>query len=501
MTWSGSYGNDAWSLNQILQRTGDAAALTCLNNMIQQINTTCKNYTTFGVHLDASPTGGVFSKNYDDCFVSQLAGWAFPDWNKPYWWSTPESRLGTQSNGAVCTHLHRTDLWYCPPSVVNNNVNGCHGCAEGRFYFDSSCRIVQPNPALEICGTITTNYQLSCPVSLVWDGKVDLEAQTSAVQFPLDPRQSGYWYEWKASEQAPLLVYDPEHTGKINSASQLFGQWTFGGQRLAALASDGRGLVSGPWENGFDALATLDADGSGILEGSELEPLALWFDKDRNGVADQAEVKTLSEAQVTKLYFNHDSVNKATNSIQASIGYERLVDGKPVTGASVDWFASSALTPFELLSLAGKQAGTAEVLQEAPVVQSSAASSRSDTRLSGIWAFRFEGVEQGQFPAGYLVMSDHPERGLTGYSVVDKAFRLHGSEEANNVVSFFALQGAKQAGADGKVSVNFSIQREGSAPLVSNALLSADLRRMEGQSSMDAGGRTLSYRWTAERMQ
>ena len=59
-------------------------------------------------------------------------------------------------------------------------------------------------------------------------------------------------------EQAPLLVYDPEHTGKVNSASQLFGQWTFGGQRLAALASDGRGLVSGPWENGFDALILHD---------------------------------------------------------------------------------------------------------------------------------------------------------------------------------------------------------------------------------------------------
>jgi hypothetical protein len=499
MTWSGKYGNDAWTLDKILKRTGDAATLTCLDNLVQQFNTTCKNYVTFGIHFEASPTGN-FSKNYDDCFVTQFANYAFPDWNGD------NHKIGTHSNGAVCTHLLRTDLWYCPPTKVANNINACHACAEGKFFLNNQCQVVPPNPSLTACGSIVTDYQLSCPVSLLWAGEKDIESQVQVVQFPLDPQGVGRWYEWKASESAPLLVYDPKHEGSITSSSQLFGNWTFGGQRLAALAADGRGIVSGRWENGFEALATLDADGSGALESAELEPLGLWFDKNRNGIADPGEVKTLREAQVTKLYFRHDAANQASGSLRASLGYERMLNGKAVTGASVDWLASSALTPVDLLSSYGKgplsppAAKGARLEMNTTPSQTGAAPTRAS--LSGIWAFRFtDQNNRSKFPAGYLMLSDPlGQDNLTGYSVIDKAFRVNGGQEAFGAVSVFALRGSKKADVTGKYSLSFSVGHDESK-LVSEAVVNPELTRMDGESKVQAGsGKTLSYRWQAERL-
>src|SRR5262249_10221570 len=143
--------------------------------------------------------------------------------------------------------------------------------------------------------------------------------------FPLQPGKTGRSYLWKASAKAPLLVYDPSHEGKITSAFQLFGDWTFGGKKVASL--DMSSVPSVKWENGYEALQTLDREHDGVLSGAELEPLALWFDTNRDGVSQPGEVKTLAQAGVTKIFVTPDRKDELTGAVHASTGYERVING------------------------------------------------------------------------------------------------------------------------------------------------------------------------------
>ena len=96
-------------------------------------------------------------------------------------------------------------------------------------------------PAKDTAGTAQKvgdrQQELVAPVSLIWDEDVALETEAALVQFPLNPHESGKWYQWKASAAAPLVVYDPQHRGAITSGAQLFGHWTFGGKQTALLDS------------------------------------------------------------------------------------------------------------------------------------------------------------------------------------------------------------------------------------------------------------------------
>lgn len=71
-----------------------------------------------------------------------------------------------------------------------------------------------------------------------------------------------------------ILVWDPLHTGKITSARQLFGSYSF--QIFRA--------------TGYDALSALDDNGDGVLSGAELKGVSVWFDRNSNGVSDPGEV-------------------------------------------------------------------------------------------------------------------------------------------------------------------------------------------------------------------
>jgi hypothetical protein len=91
-------------------------------------------------------------------------------------------------------------------------------------------------------------------------------------------------WPWLRSDTA-LLVWDPAHTGRITSARQLFGGYSW--QIF--------------WRDGFDALAALDDNQDGWLRGSELNGLAAWFDRNQDGVSDPGEVVPLSSLGITGL--------------------------------------------------------------------------------------------------------------------------------------------------------------------------------------------------------
>jgi hypothetical protein len=93
------------------------------------------------------------------------------------------------------------------------------------------------------------------------------------VGFDLDG--SGFEQKWAwLTPKAGWLVYDPQRTGRIDSALQMFGNvtfWIF-------------------WPDGYQALAALDDNGDGVLSGAELNGLAIWNDLNSNGVSDPGEV-------------------------------------------------------------------------------------------------------------------------------------------------------------------------------------------------------------------
>ena len=112
----------------------------------------------------------------------------------------------------------------------------------------------------------------------------DIEEREAGVAFDADGSGEKKTWSW-IKPNAAWLVYDPDATGKVNSALQLFGNVTF---RLF-------------WSNGYGALASLDDNRDGELRGTELGGLALWHDVNGNGIADRGEVKPLAEYGIVGL--------------------------------------------------------------------------------------------------------------------------------------------------------------------------------------------------------
>jgi len=246
-----------------------------------------------------------------------------------------EGKVGVGDLGDDCLQAKLDNLLRVSGArlaAMDHNCTPLNGVAEG-----------------QLCAEVEVRY-ITSPISLVWNPGAPVRSKLSFVQFELVPNVFGRWYEWRASGDTPLLVYDPEHTGKITSGAQLFGNYTFGGVKAASLAST---AAAAPWNNGFEALATLDSDGDEKLAGDELAPLALWFDYNQDGISQPGEVKRLEEVQVTSLSVVPDEQDPRTRDIIAAAGYERIADGRKVTGAMVDWYSASAGSYMQ--ALAGRQ--------------------------------------------------------------------------------------------------------------------------------------------------
>ena len=298
------------------------------------------------------------------------------------------------------------------------------------LYINSSCQTVSAPAPSQLCGSFNVNYAPS-PISLVWDEK----SRNSAVllsQFSLEPGKIGAWHLWRASEAMPLVVYDPDHTGRIYSATQLFGTWTFGGKNSAALGLRG---VSSPWSNGYEALATLDIEGDRKLSGEETAPLALWFDRNQNGVSEAGEVVDLRQAGVTALYIVPDRTDPLTGDVHAKLGYERLENGKLTTGASVDWFSASYASEAEaMLSLKAFAAVSATpiVKDEQPLF---GAPANAVSPLSGAWLWTTGKGKTGAEAQGLLTFKPSVERELSGHSYVEFELNPPAGEASRMLVS------------------------------------------------------------------
>jgi hypothetical protein len=146
----------------------------------------------------------------------------------------------------------------------------------------------------------------------------DLVNPTAGVAFDLDGSGIARRWGW-ITPKAAWLVYDPTEQGKITSGLQLFGNvtfWVF-------------------WRNGYEALRALDDDGDGVLTGDELRGLALWQDRDSNGISAPDEVIPLAVAGVTAL--STESVRHETGIPYSPSGV-RFLDGS--FRPTYDWVAT-----------------------------------------------------------------------------------------------------------------------------------------------------------------
>jgi tetratricopeptide (TPR) repeat protein len=105
---------------------------------------------------------------------------------------------------------------------------------------------------------------------------LDMVDDDAPVVFDLDGTGPKRW-TWITSNAA-WLVYDHFGTGRVTSGLQLFGNVTFWAF----------------WQNGYHALRALDDDGDGEVRGAELRGLALWHDRNRNGISERGEVRPVA---------------------------------------------------------------------------------------------------------------------------------------------------------------------------------------------------------------
>ena len=492
--WTWGYGQSSYKQAAFFQRSGNAKTSACLDAIIDDVNRQCFTKGTFIDGFSFGTNSPTHTAYYDDCFVATLAFKLFPDF------TGSTAKVGKHSNGAVCTSLIKSDLKFCPREKGGYaGIMGCTSCGQGKVYLNENCKVVPEDKDKQICGGFTTNYQASSPVSLLWDDSADIEATTTAVQFPLNPYESNRWYQWKASAAAPLVVHDPLHRGIISSGSQLFGHWTFGGQHVAALGGGDATPMGGGWRDGYAALESIDQNRDGQVSGPELDALGLWFDANRDGVSDTGEVQTMQQAGVTKLFYRTDSRDEATGSIWANIGFEREVNGKVTVGRSVDWFGKSGNTPLDVSQKLGTRP-SAEAKVEVSASPPAAAKSSGD-RLSGIWDFNFEGTAGTRSAAGYLVLADRgqEDRAVFGYSVVNKPFKVASAANEAGKVTMYSLHGVRTTAKDGSETLQFTVDENG-AQIFSEATLKVGLSKMEGTSTVTtAEGNRLSYRWKASR--
>lgn len=148
----------------------------------------------------------------------------------------------------------------------------------------------------------------------------DLLRAGSAVEFDLRGFGAAERWEWIKPELG-LLVWDPLDQREVRSGRQLFGHYTF---RIFR-------------DNGYDALAGLDDDADGKLSGSELAGIAVWFDRNGDGISTRDEVSPVQDLGIQSLQCQ--ATGRDERHLMNPHGV-RFLDGRELP--TWDWIPKSA---------------------------------------------------------------------------------------------------------------------------------------------------------------
>ena len=372
------------------------------------------------------------------------------------------------------------------------------------FYFTDKCEsVTDPSLITSISRNCEgklladdTFFWYGSPISLIWDNGDAVERPTpTLVNFPLALDQPGTYWVWRASGQAPLLVYDPEHTGRITSAAQLFGHWSFGGQRLASLAAG----AAQPWPHGYAPLATLDADGNAEISGEELRDLGLWFNANQNGISESGEVQRIAVTGVTHLYLPQNPTYDPSRDIEVVRGYRRELNGAVIYGRSVDWTARGNTGAAAIMG-AGISGGVEPSWHGKEVEAEPASEGLSretiramEARVRGGWSWKMRSVAGIDPQHGGMLLFDFGDgEARKGFAMTDAQL------EGSGTIGRIGLREGFTWSITGVDRVEFVVVKTPSTVLRNTARISADGTTMEGETVGEKRGQpTLRYRWIA----
>ncbi len=410
------------------------------------------------------------------------------------------------------------------PGGYNANRDGNPLIKPVTYYMDQDCKYTPMSPDKKVCGFAGVSWS---PISLIFDTTTNLNEGLTVVQFSVDPRQPGASSIWKGSASAPLLVYDPERTGKVTSARQLFGNFTFGG-RSSTPSIDDAAPLGEPWTNGYEALGTLDTNNDGKISGDELNPLSLWFDANRDGVSDDGEIVPAHTRSVQEIFYQAPASSEGSRDVHLTRGFTRLVDGEEVAGGSVDWYAETFMNEQEASEAlhatftggdteefaGGASADLMDGDTLAPFSRlkdinamtfSPQAVSNHARDLSGYWMWSTTDGEGEKHP-GFFVFQQEGER-VFGYSVVE-AILDENSDGLHSAVRIVPAAGEVREGPNGDKTLSFKIfDANGEVTVTSTATISSSGTVIKGttvQKVASAAGGTsrsveTSYAWKAEK--
>jgi hypothetical protein len=393
-----------------------------------------------------------------------------------------------------------------------------HMCVTGSVYLRPTgngwCEAFDPatDPSAQSCGGASLTYNEVTPLSLLWENGTDLDnfaEKSSVVKFPLDLSDPENAYsEWKASAEAPLLVYDPKHTGSITSATQLFGSWSFGGK-----PSPAGNTTRSHWRDGYEALATRDLNQDGVIRGDELTPLALWFDKNRDAVAQVGEVIPAKDAGLEELTYRDPSKQPGEDSYYLVNGFRRRnSDGSSVLGTSIDWVAKSArsgkqLIDGESISLSRPTDNKTSTTGSSAVSTNIGSSTTPDSKatitpLSGYWRW-VNGFER-KLSDGVLFFRTAENGSVTG-STISELIANNGPNPSH-ILRFASLTGQLDAKDPSQVTFYLSLPEGGDEVKNSATMIEKDGEKfLQGKTEVtkvaaNGSRQVVTYDWVAQKL-
>ena len=368
--------------------------------------------------------------------------------------------------------------------------------------FDQNCNVIKSANGYSLCGGI--DVRLVSPISLSWDG--EFKDHRAIVSFPLDPKNSHRKYTWKASSAYPLIVFDPKHEGKITEASQLFGDWTFGGK-----SSEKGAAVK--WKNGFEALATLDKNKDGILSGEELAPLGLWFDANTNGISEIGEVVDIRQKGVKLINLKPERFEEERHLVIVDRGFEAEIEGKKKTGALVDWYGGEVL-PLQEVSSSHLEIKSIEmgakldypVIEKSEVAQSGSKVKSDLSAFMGSWEWKGDTAINSSLPNGYLNLTVKADGGIEGISIVVTPVVTEEGRRLTEIRAF-ALKGFSEKLVSGDLRIKFKVDGgESKGEDTYTTVMMNSLGELVGRSVSKAvntgsGAMRVEYSWKAKKVQ
>ena len=131
-------------------------------------------------------------------------------------------------------------------------------------------------------------------IDLDGEGIETIDINKSQIYFDVDNDGFREQTGWISKNEA-ILAIDKNENGKIDNQSEMFG------------STD---------STGFEDLKAIDSNGDGIInsQDADFNKIRLWQDLNENGVTEEGELKTLTEAGIQSIYTNAYTVNGTDNN-------------------------------------------------------------------------------------------------------------------------------------------------------------------------------------------